>query len=101
VGIADQRQLRSRLDDRIAMVANRLRDRISDLGGPGSQRNVCALREHPKYKGLLAIPGRDQRYPLVDTFFSRTAGVGVAQRGGAFCLQVSESDSYVAPVPSP
>ena len=66
----------------------------------GSTRNVVARCEHtnPAYRGLLAIPGRDQRYALVDTFFSRTVGRGVAQRGAAVVVQVKESGGHEVPV---
>lgn len=67
--------------------------------GPNDARNVVCLREHrrPEYRGLLQIPGRNPDYPLQDSFFSRTWGTGVRQRGGAAVVQVKASGSYQVP----
>ena len=68
-------------------------------GGPGSERNVVSLRESPvdAYNGLLAIPGNFSGFPLIESNFLRSFGVGVRQRGGAVCLQVVNSSTYTAP----
>jgi len=67
--------------------------------GVNDQRAVVALREHrrPEYRGLLQIPGRNPDYPLQDSFFSRTWGTGIRQRGGAAVVQVKASGSYSVP----
>lgn len=69
-------------------------------GGPNSSLNPVAFRQHsnPAYQGLRLIPGRDQRYPLQDSFFQRSFGTGVRYRGAACIVQVKESGSYTAPV---
>ncbi|MDJ0401741.1 hypothetical protein QNA28_25240 [Rhodococcus rhodochrous] len=68
-------------------------------GGPNSERNPVAFRQHSNaaYQGLRMIPGRDQRYPLQDSFFSRGFGTGVRHRGAAAVLQVTTSTDYTAP----
>lgn len=68
-------------------------------GGPNSSMNVVAQRVHPKpeYQGLRNIPGNQTGYPLVDSFLSRSFGVGVARRGGAAVIQVSTAPTYTAP----
>jgi len=67
--------------------------------GVNDPRNVVALREHrrPEYRGLLQIPGRNPDYPLQDSFFSRTWGTGIRQRGGAAVVQIKASGSYQVP----
>ncbi|AWG64789.1 hypothetical protein DDT46_13955 [Mycobacteroides abscessus] len=68
-------------------------------GGPNSERNVVGMRELPNtaYQGLRTIPGNQLGYPLQDSFFQRSFGVGVRQRGAAVCLQVTAGSTYTAP----
>lgn len=67
-------------------------------GGPGSQANPVAFREHtmPDYRGLRLIPGAG-RYPLQDAFFQRSFGTGIANRGAAACIQITAGSTYTAP----
>ena len=37
------------------------------------------------------------KYPLVDSFYQRTFGVGTRHRGAACVVQVKASGSYTAP----
>lgn len=66
--------------------------------GPNSSDNPVAVREHDRsaYRGLLLIPGNGQ-YPLQDSFFRRTIGVGVRHRGAAVVCQIVASTTYTAP----
>lgn len=68
-------------------------------GGPNAAINPVAFRQHsnPSYQGLRIIPGRDQRYPLQDSFFQRSFGTGVRYRGAAAVVQIKASGSYEAP----
>ncbi|GGF13070.1 hypothetical protein [Williamsia phyllosphaerae] len=68
-------------------------------GGPNSSSNPVAFRQHPSvaYQGLRTIAGRDQRYPLQDSFFQRSFGCGVRYRGAACIVQVKASGAYTAP----
>lgn len=68
-------------------------------GGPNSPSNPVAFRQHvnPAYQGLRIIPGRDQRYPLQDSFFARGYGTGVRYRGAACVVQIKASGAYEAP----
>lgn len=68
-------------------------------GGPNSALNPIAFREHPNaaYRGLRIIPGNDQRYPLVSSFFQRSFGVGTRYRGAACVVQIKASGSYTPP----
>ena len=68
-------------------------------GGPNSALNPVAVRQHPKpeYQGLRQIAGNQSDYPLIDSFLSRSFGVGVARRGAAAAIQVTPSTTYTAP----
>lgn len=68
-------------------------------GGPNSIQNPIAFRQHenPAYQGLRMIPGRDQRYPLQDSFFQRSFGCGVRYRSAACVVQVTSGTTYTAP----
>lgn len=68
-------------------------------GGAGDLRNLVGLREHanPAYNGLRLLPGNQQRYPLVDSYYARAFGTGVRQRAGAVITQYKASGSYVIP----
>lgn len=68
-------------------------------GGAGDVRNLVGLREHanPAYRGLRLLPGNQQRYPLVDSYYSRGFGTGVRQRGGAVIMQFKASGTYDVP----
>lgn len=68
-------------------------------GGPDNPINPVAVRQHPDpaYQGLRIIPGYIQRYPLQDSFFQRSFGVGVRHRGAAVCIQVTASSTYTPP----
>ena len=68
--------------------------------GPNSPQNVIGFRQHPDtaLQGLKIIPGSDwSPYPISGSYFTRTAGVGVRQRGGGFCMQISANASYTPP----
>lgn len=59
-------------------------------GGPDSEHNPLAFREHkrPELKGLRQLGGSD-RYPLVDSYYMRGAGVGVRRRATSASERVS------------
>jgi hypothetical protein len=68
-------------------------------GGSGGLRNPVGIREHANaaYRGLRLLPGNQQRYPLVDSFYARGFGTGIRQRGGAAIMQIKPTGSYVPP----
>lgn len=59
-------------------------------GGAGNLQNLVGLREHknPVYRGLRIMPGNDQRYPLVESYYTRGFGTGIRQRAGAVVTQI-------------
>lgn len=68
-------------------------------GGAGDLRNLVGLREHanPAYNGLRLLPGNQQRYPLIDSYYARAFGTGVRQRAGAVITQFKASGTYDIP----
>ena len=36
-------------------------------------------------------------YPIIDSYFQRSFGVGVRHRGGAACMQITSGSTYTAP----
>lgn len=68
-------------------------------GGSGDLQNLVGLREHanPAYRGLRLLPGNQQRYPLIDSYYSRGFGTGVRQRAGAVIMQLKAAAPYVIP----
>ncbi|WP_264028593.1 hypothetical protein, partial [Mycolicibacterium brisbanense] len=67
--------------------------------GPGATSNVIGVRQHPNrlYQGLRQLPGNVNGYPLQDSFYSRSFGVGTRHRGAAVCTQLTASTGYTAP----
>lgn len=68
-------------------------------GGAGDLRNLVGLREHanPAYNGLRLLPGNQQRYPLIDSYYARAFGTGVRQRAGAAITQFKATGDYDIP----
>ena len=68
-------------------------------GGLGQLDNLVGLREHanPDYRGLRLLPGNQQRYPLIDSYYSRSFGTGIRQRAGAVVMQLKASGDYDIP----
>lgn len=67
--------------------------------GPNAEGNPVAIREHVRteYRGLRLIPGADQRYPIVSSYYAIGFGTGIRHRGAAACLQITTNAEYTAP----
>jgi hypothetical protein len=65
--------------------------------GSGSPRNAVGFRSHPNQFGLQLIPGHWQNYPIIESFATRAAGVGVRHRGAAVAIQVTADPTYTPP----
>ena len=67
-------------------------------GGQGDLQNPVGLREHANaaYRGLRLLPGNQQRYPLIDSYYARAFGTGIRQRGGAVVMRIHAS-TYAVP----
>jgi hypothetical protein len=68
-------------------------------GGVANLQNLVGIREHanPAYRGLRLLPGNQQRYPLVDSYYSRGFGTGVRQRGAGVIMQLVAGTTYTVP----
>jgi len=68
-------------------------------GGQANLNNPVGIREHSNtsLRGLRLIKGRDDSYPLIDSFYNRGFGTGVRHRGGAAVMQITASATYTAP----
>lgn len=66
--------------------------------GPGNPSNCIGVRQHENtaYQGLRQLPGPVNGYPLTESFYTRSFGVGVRHRGAAVCYQLG-TDPYEAP----
>lgn len=71
---------------------------VAARGGPNSDLNAVGFREHvdEDYRGLLVIPG-GAPFPIQDSFFHRSFGVGVRHRGAAVVAQTTAASSYTVP----
>jgi hypothetical protein len=68
-------------------------------GGELNATNPVGLREHVNagLRGLRLVKGRDNDYPLVDSFYNHGFGTGVRHRGAGVVMQIKASGSYVIP----
>lgn len=68
-------------------------------GGERQVTNPIGLREHQNagLRGLRLVKGRDNDYPLVDSFYQRGFGTGIRHRGAGVVMQVKASGSYEVP----
>ena len=46
-----------------------------------------------------AVPGNQQRYPLIDSYYARAFGTGIRQRGGAAIMMIGGNGTNAAYVP--
>jgi len=67
--------------------------------GRSTNLGIVGIREHSQQslRGLVLRPGNNQAYPLIDSFFIRGLGAGVARRGQAAVMQIATAGSYAVP----
>lgn len=68
--------------------------------GQSSQLNIIGIREDedPALQGIILKPGNNNNYPLIDSYFIRGLGAGVAQRGAAAIMKLDNSGgAYTVP----
>lgn len=72
---------------------------VFGTGGSESLSNPIGIREHanPQLRGLRLVKGRDNDYPLQDSYYQRGFGTGIRQRGSAAVMQIKASGSYATP----
>lgn len=68
-------------------------------GGQNQATNPVGFRQHANASlaGLRLVKGRDNDYPLVDSFYNRGFGTGIRHRGAGIVMQVTSSASYSVP----
>lgn len=68
-------------------------------GGTANIQNPIGLREHANtgLRGLRLVKGRDDSYPLIDSYYVRGFGTGIRQRGAGMVMKVTASPTYTAP----
>lgn len=68
-------------------------------GGRANLNNPVGIREHKNasLRGLRLVQGRNNEYPLIDSFYNRGIGTGIRQRGGAAVMQIKVSGAYTPP----
>ena len=68
-------------------------------GGTNSLTNPLGIREHttPGLRGLRLVKGRDNDYPLQESYYQRGFGVGIRQRGSLALMQFKDSGTYAVP----
>ncbi len=70
-------------------------------GGLLQATNPVGLREHANtaLRGLKLVKGRDNDYPLIDSYYTHGLGTGVRHRGAGVVLQIKASGTYDIPTP--
>lgn len=68
-------------------------------GGPDSVQNPIGIRQHANasLRGMRLVKGRDNDYPLIDSFYMRGLGTGVRQRGAGVVMQITANPTYAPP----
>lgn len=68
-------------------------------GGTETPENPIGIREHQNtsLRGLRLVKGRDNDYPLIDSFYQRGFGTGVRHRGNGVLMQVTVDATYSIP----
>lgn len=68
-------------------------------GGEMNLGNPVGIRQHElaALRGLRLVKGRDNDYPLIDSFYLHGMGTGVRHRGAGAVMQIKATGSYVVP----
>lgn len=68
-------------------------------GGTMQATNPVGFREHASagLRGLRLVKGRDNDYPLIDSFYQRGFGTGVRHRGAGVVMEITADASYDIP----
>lgn len=67
--------------------------------GRGALGNPIGIRrpENPSLEGLRLAKGRDNDYPLIDSFYVHGFGTGTRHRGAGAVMQITAAGSYTIP----
>lgn len=70
------------------------------MRGQSVNANIIGIREsaNPAARGVVLRGGNNNNYPLIDSYFIRGMGTGVAQRGGAALMKLDAAGgAYTVP----
>ena len=59
--------------------------------------NPVGIREHETVKGLRLVKGKDNDYPLIDSYYVHGMGTGVRHRGGGVVMEIGNGGTYTIP----
>jgi hypothetical protein len=67
--------------------------------GPNNLGNPVGIRQHEKssLQGMRLVKGRDNDYPLVDSYYVHGLGTGIRHRGAGAVMQITAAGSYTIP----
>jgi len=68
-------------------------------GGEQNLGNPVGLRQHENasLRGLRLVKGRDNDYPLIDSFYLHGFGTGVRHRGAGVVMEIGSGGTYTIP----
>lgn len=68
-------------------------------GGEQNIGNLVGIRQHenPGLRGLRLVKGKDNDYPLTDSYYLHGFGTGIRHRGAGVVMQITTNGSYAAP----
>jgi len=68
-------------------------------GGENQATNPVGFRQHANQslRGLRLVKGRDNDYPLIDSFYNRGFGTGIRHRGAGIVMKIAASGDYTVP----
>ena len=68
-------------------------------GGEQNVANPVGFREHQNagLRGLRLVKGRDNDYPLIDSFYQRGFGTGIRHRGAGVVMEITADATYDIP----
>jgi hypothetical protein len=68
-------------------------------GGQQNLGNLVGIRQHanPGLRGLQLVKGRDNDYPLTDSFYRFGFGTGIRHRGAGVIMEITTDPTYDPP----
>lgn len=68
-------------------------------GGQNTATNPVGFRQHANagLQGLRLVKGRDNDYPLIDSFYNRGFGTGIRHRGAGIVMEITADAAYDIP----
>lgn len=72
---------------------------LTATAGEDNIGNPVGIRQHENasLRGLRLVKGRDNDYPLIDSFYLHGMGTGIRHRGAGVVMEVANGGSYTVP----